>query len=125
MKKGIFAMLLLSSGMMIGACNQNTKPAQKDSAMQEEKDFGQQDSIATSKEINGKIQEIVNGKDGYTATVQSTDGAVYFATISHANLKDPKTYKSYQVGDSIHVKGDYWKSGEDERITVRFILDGK
>lgn len=71
------------------------------------------------KEITGKVKEVVNGKDGYTAKVVSEDGKVYSATVSHANLKDPSQYKTVKTGDQVTVKGDSWMMGEEEQITVR------
>ncbi|MFY0255254.1 hypothetical protein ACDQ55_14995 [Chitinophaga sp. 30R24] len=78
------------------------------------------DTAATNeKEITGKVKEIENGKDGYTAKIEGEDGHTYAATISRANLKDPAQYKTLNTGDKVTVKGDSWMMGEEERITVR------
>ncbi|WBV58206.1 hypothetical protein PFY10_07080 [Chryseobacterium daecheongense] len=64
-------------------------------------------------EAKGKITKIENGKDGYMATIQDADGKEYVATISIVNLqKSGSTYKRYEVGDSIYVKGPSWKDDQ-------------
>lgn len=68
--------------------------------------------------VKGEITEINNGKDGYTAKIKMADGTVYFATISIPNLKDPKQYKKFNVGDVIKVKGKTYKIEEDTLIKV-------
>lgn len=68
--------------------------------------------------VEGKITEINQGKDGYTAKIKMADGTVYFATISIPNLKDPKQYKKYAVGDVIKVKGKTFGIEEDTIIKV-------
>lgn len=68
--------------------------------------------------VKGEITEINNGKDGYTAKIKMADGTVYFATISIPNLKDPKQYKKFNVGDVIKVKGKTFKIEEDTLIKV-------
>ncbi len=68
--------------------------------------------------VKGEITEINQGKDGYTAKLKMADGTVYFATISIPNMKDPKQYKRYNVGDVIKVKGKSFKIEEDTMIKV-------
>ncbi|MCW4467688.1 OB-fold nucleic acid binding domain-containing protein [Flavobacterium sp. MFBS3-15] len=68
--------------------------------------------------VKGEITEINNGKDGYTAKIKMADGTVYFATISIPNLKDPKQYRKFNVGDVIKVKGKTFKIEEDTLIKV-------
>ena len=69
--------------------------------------------------ITGKVQEIQNGKDGYTAKVNTAENEIYFATISIPNMKDPKDYKRVAVGDSINITGEFWKTETESHITVR------
>ena len=75
----------------------------------------------TAKHINitGKVQEIQNGKDGYTAKVATTDNVVYFATISIPNMKDPKDYRRVAVDDTINITGELWKTETENHVTVR------
>ncbi|MGJ1264008.1 hypothetical protein [Sphingobacterium spiritivorum] len=81
---------------------------------------GTQDMQNTIK-VTGRITEIVKGKDGYTAILNTTDGSVCYATISIVNLqKGNSTYKSHEVGDTITVSGESWKDTEGKMyITVR------
>lgn len=64
-------------------------------------------------EASGKITKIENGKDGYMATIQDANGKEYVATISIVNLqKSGSTFKRYEVGNSITVKGPSWKDDQ-------------
>ncbi len=70
--------------------------------------------------VTGEVQAVTPGKDGYTAKIISADSVLYFATISHANLKEKANqYRTVNVGEKITVKGDTWKMGEEIHITVR------
>jgi hypothetical protein len=71
------------------------------------------------KTVSGTVVDINNGKDGYTAKLETTDKKTYFATISHTTLKDHSQYRSVKVGDKLEVTGDYWKLGNEDQITVR------
>ncbi len=70
--------------------------------------------------VNGRVTEIEDGKDGYTATIKNTNGDEYIATISVVNLqKGSGNYKKYAVGDSITVKGTLWEDDKGKNyITV-------
>ncbi len=74
--------------------------------------------------ISGKVTGVQPGKDGYTATLVTTAGQVYFATISRANLKDNAAqYRSVAVGDTLRLKGDVWQSGDETHVTVRELAE--
>lgn len=79
---------------------------------------------ATTKQatVTGFVGEIQNGKDGYTAQLTATDGAEFFVTISRANLKDPRTYRTVKTGEMLSVTGDHWEMDGKKQITVREIL---
>ncbi|RYD96865.1 MAG: hypothetical protein EOP54_12620 [Sphingobacteriales bacterium] len=63
--------------------------------------------------IRGKVTEIENGKDGYTATVKSEANKTYKVTISRINLEQSKSaYKKYAIGEQISVTGEWWKDTE-------------
>ena len=80
----------------------------------------QADPPMESKSVEGKVQEVNFGKDGYTAKIETDAKETYFVTVSHSNLKDHTQYKEAKVGDKIHVVGDHWKDGEGkDQITVR------
>jgi hypothetical protein len=78
-----------------------------------------QDSTASYKSVEGVVTNINNGKDGYTAELKSSDGAIYFATISRSNLDNPAEYCSVSKGDQLKVSGEHWKMDEKDQITVR------
>ncbi|MFI2741909.1 hypothetical protein ACG2LH_04150 [Zhouia sp. PK063] len=68
--------------------------------------------------IQGIVQNIENGKDGYTAEIVTSKGDTYYATISIPNLKDPKQYRSVAKGDIIKFEGDTIKTAERTIIKV-------
>lgn len=103
------------------SCNQ----AKKEESVPEPAAVEQTDPEAApqvTETVSGKITAIQPGKDGYTATLETADKKVFFATISHSNLTKHEQYKTVVVGDTITVKGDLWQSGEESHITVRAIL---
>jgi hypothetical protein len=62
------------------------------------------------------------GKDGYTAKIKADDGGIYFATISIPNPgENSDKYKVFKEGETVSVKGEFWKPGNENRITVRDI----
>lgn len=70
-------------------------------------------------EVTGKVTEINQGKDGYTAKITTTDGKAYSATISIPNLDNPKQYRAVKVGDNITVKGVVTNLESDVLIRVK------
>ena len=70
-------------------------------------------------EVTGKVTEINQGKDGYTAKVSTADGKVYSATISIPNLDNPKQYRAVKIGDNITVKGEVTNLESDVLIRVK------
>lgn len=72
--------------------------------------------------ITGKVKEVKNGKDGYTAKLLTKSDDVYYATISIPNLNSNAfQYKILEVGDKVSVKGEIWENGGQKYITVREI----
>ena len=70
--------------------------------------------------ITGKVEEVKNGKDGYTAKLLTKSDEVYYATISIPNLdNNAYQYKILEVGDKVSVKGEIWENGGEKYITVR------
>lgn len=55
-----------------------------------------------------EVTEIVNGKDGFTATLKDNKGASYTCTISIPNLED--NYEELKVGDKVRIAGEYAES---------------
>lgn len=57
--------------------------------------------------IEGTVQKIENGKDGYTATLQTDDNKIYFATVSIPNLgENHAEYRRVEVGEKITVESE-------------------
>lgn len=54
--------------------------------------------------IRGTIQEIENGKDGYTATLKGDDGENFDAVISRVKLGDE--YRVLTPGERVELSGD-------------------
>ena len=52
-----------------------------------------------SEHISGLVTSIENGKDGFTAQVQSTAGTSYAVLVSIPNLGGPENYTRFEVGD--------------------------
>lgn len=73
-------------------------------------------------DVVGTVKEINKGKDGYTAKIADETGKIFNATISIPNLKDPKQYRSVEVGEKISVKGESFASDADNYIVVRELL---
>jgi RecG-like helicase len=73
--------------------------------------------------ITAIVQSVEKGKDGYTAKIKTTEGAIYFAVISIPNLGSAEKYRVFKMGENVTLLGEIWKMGDDNRITVRKILD--
>jgi hypothetical protein len=75
----------------------------------------------TTEFTTGKVQEIVMGKDGYTAKLATTNNSIYLATISRPNLLDPTQYRQVSTGETIQVKGDVFTISGVNHMTVRVL----
>ncbi|MFH6934501.1 hypothetical protein [Flavobacterium sp. FlaQc-30] len=82
-------------------------------------------SMKDKNTISGKVQSIEFGKDGYTAKISTAKNEVYFATISIVNVGGPENYKKIKEGDEVSVKGEIWKSEEENHIKVTQIISVK
>ncbi|WP_035653369.1 hypothetical protein [Flavobacterium sp. ASV13] len=78
-----------------------------------------------SKTVSGKVESIEGGKDGYTAKINTAQKEVYFATISIVNVGGPQNYKQVKIGDEVSVKGEFWKSEDENHIKVTQIISVK
>lgn len=110
MKNHISVLLLILLSINIIACK-NLKMNTKN------------ETINTQNQITvtGKIINIENGKDGYTALIKDANDIQYHAVISRTNLLKANTseYIRYEIGDKITVSGTFWKdSNEMIYITV-------
>jgi len=75
--------------------------------------------------ISGKVISIENGKDGYTAKINTDKNEVYFATISIVNLGGPEKFKRFKEGDEVSLKGEIWKTDTEKHIKVKEIVSVK
>lgn len=79
----------------------------------------------SNRTVSGKVEAIEGGKDGYTAKINTDQKEVYFATISIVNVGGPQNYKQVKIGDIVSVKGEFWKSEDENHIKVTEILSVK
>ncbi len=79
----------------------------------------------TVKTVSGKVESIEGGKDGYTAKITTDQKEVYFATVSIVNVGGPQNYKQVKIGDQVSIKGEFWKSEDENHIKVTQIISVK
>lgn len=96
--------ILISTGLLIAIAGLFSCAGQKKAAVVTT-------TTAEAKmEVSGKIIKTENGKDGYMATLVDAENKNYIVTISIVNLqKSGGTFKRYEVGESIWVRGTSWK----------------
>ncbi|HEX8016403.1 MAG TPA: hypothetical protein VF465_14310 [Flavobacterium sp.] len=75
--------------------------------------------------VSGKVESIENGKDGYTAKINTAKNEVYFATVSIVNVGGPENFKRFKEGDEVSVQGEIWKSENENHIKVTRIFSVK
>jgi len=136
MKIKVLSIALLCSTVLVTSCNkkaeETTEPAVEEVADTTAVAQPIADTTATPValpgaehknddviEVTGKVTEINQGKDGYTAKITTADGKVYSATISIPNLDNPKQYRAVKVGDNITVKGVVTNLESDVLIRVK------
>lgn len=123
MKKNVLKIVALAGVLTLSSC---VKVEKKETEVNQEATASdtiskpETPAVAT-KTVEGKVVEITNGKDGYTAKLETAEKEHYFATISHSNLTNHEQYKSVKVGETLKVTGDFWKMENDNQITVRVI----
>ena len=121
MKKLLFLTVLL----VFLSCGQNKKETETKPettiATEVPETTVETENTPETKTVEGTVLEINNGKDGYTAKIETTDNELYWATISIPNLENPNQYKTVQVGDKIKVTGDFWVMENHNQITTRAI----
>ncbi|KRB53869.1 hypothetical protein [Flavobacterium sp. Root186] len=79
----------------------------------------------TNSVVSGKVESIESGKDGYTAKINTDTKEVYFATISIVNVGGPQNYKQLKIGDVVSLKGEIWKTDDENHIKVTQIVSVK
>ena len=115
--KNIFLKGILVLGVMtFGSCNQKVAGETNEAVEQTDEPHK-----VIQKKVAGTVVEINNGKDGYTAKLETAEKEIYFVTISHANLIDHEQFISVAVGENLKVTGDLWQMKDENQITVRSI----
>lgn len=79
--------------------------------------------VAKSKIINGNIQSIELGKDGYTADIKTKEEGVFVAVVSIVNLGGPDNYQQVNVGDKVTFEGIPNYDGDEPRLIVEKIIN--
>lgn len=127
MKSYVQNLAMLSAVIAFG-CNSNKTESQSEmpaDSIKTETDTtaAATDAAATTalKTIEGVVTSTTHGKDGYTATIETKDEGNFQATISRANLKDPKQYRDFNSNEIVKLTGDFWKMGAENQLTVREI----
>lgn len=114
---------MISAVLTFSGCHSNTHDAQTGQSVNTETVLAESKSQKETemRTVTGIVKNIFYGKDGYVASIFAKDNQQYFATISRANLKNPQQYRSFNVNDTVTVKGDYWEIDDENQITVREI----
>jgi len=73
--------------------------------------------------ITGEVKSIENGKDGYTAQIQSKEDKMYAALVSIVNLGGPDNYTRFNIGDKVTVSGTSRPSTDVTYLKVEKIVD--
>lgn len=129
MKTYVQNLAMLSAVIAFG-CNSNKSEPQPDQMKTESVATETDTAVAEptteqSKEvrtIEGVASATNHGKDGYTVKIETAHDGIFQATVSRANLKDPKQYREFNANEIVKLSGDVWKMGEEKQLTVREIL---
>lgn len=78
-----------------------------------------------SKIVNGIVTSITDGKDGYTAAVQTKNNGVYDVLVSIVNVGGPENYIRFNVGDQVTVQGVPNYVGDKQTLMVQLIIRDK
>ena len=70
-------------------------------------------------EVEGQIIDREQGKDGYSATLRTSQNEEFHITVSMIHLR--KRYLDVAVGDNVAVRGDQYDMGREHHITVSHI----
>jgi len=132
--KNTTTLALLVAVLSLTACAKQATVTENDKEITELNDSTAVDSVAIDNDreetdvnagkeltVTGTVTAINRGKDGYTATLKTTDDKMYLATISIPNLDDPKQYRSAAIGDVITVTGESFPIENDMAIRVRIL----
>jgi len=125
MKMYVQNLALLSAVIAFGCNSNKTEPQAEEPQAQT---VTTEDSTAAAtpieeakqtKTIEGTVKSTNHGKDGFTAKIETKEDGVFQATMSRANLKNPKQYREFNTNEIVKLTGDSWKMGEENQLTVR------
>lgn len=102
----IFACTSVDSNNGDGATNEST---------------AQETAAKPTKTITGVVWNIESGKDGYTATLSTSDATDYYAVISIPNVGGPDNYSELRLGETATLSGEPLKVADQNRLIVRTI----
>jgi len=129
MKKYTLSLVALLAIISLSSCDSSKKTSDETTKedttaviKEENAQVAPEEEQKVDVDVLGTVKEINKGKDGYTAKIVDETGKIFNATISIPNLKDPKQYRSVQVGEKISVKGESFPSDTDNYIVVRELL---
>ncbi len=71
--------------------------------------------------ISGLATAIINGKDGYTATIETKEKKTYTAIVSIPNLGKDGGYQRIIIGDEATLQGKVLPSDEHQLIVTKII----
>lgn len=127
MKIHIQNLAMMSAVIAFAGCNSynQEQQAEKITATAATEADTAQDQVSEApanemKTIEGVVKSMTPGKDGYTAEVETKEG-IYKATISRANLNDPKQYRNFNTSEIVKLTGDSWTMEQEKQLTVREI----
>lgn len=125
MKNNLLKIAALTGVIALSSCNKKvevkTEAVDSQEVVATDSIAAPETPEAVTKTVEGKVVEITNGKDGYTAKLETAEKEHYYVTISHSNLTNHEQYKSVKVGETLKVTGDSWKMEDKNQITVRVI----
>lgn len=103
------ALLLLAINVAFSCANNSGNPTAAEAAVE-------------STTVTGIVKAVTNGKDGYTADVQTETGGNYAALVSIVNLGGRERYKTCAVGDAVSFKGEATMLGDAQQLKVTEII---
>jgi hypothetical protein len=112
-------MLLLAMNLAFACSNPKTPSTE---ATAQTVAAAPQQSTETTMTIKGIVKKITNGKDGYTADVQTDNDGMYAALVSISNLGGPDNFKSCEVDNEVSFQGVSSVSGATKNLMVKKII---
>ncbi len=116
MKTKIKTIVLFFAAVLTVSCATQTNEEQQ---VQEAAETNETNEVTT---ISGTVRAIENGKDGYTASVETANGETYNAVISIVNLGGPENFSRLKIGDKVRLQGLAFVVNETKQLVVDKII---